>query len=487
MNQRNQTKSTKRAPRITKSRLLAHQILVRVASEGAFADRVLDTAIERADLDDRDVRLVTELVYGTLRQQQRLDFFLNKLMKTPMIKLPTATAVALRLGAYQLLDLRVADHSAVNEAVALVRMYHHYQAGFVNAVLRELARRRDADNLQISDVQNVDPIATLAIKYSQPEWILQRVVKQLGEQDAQKFAAANNLAPPITIRINSLKASTEQVLKDLQALNAQVEFVGQVPNALNIRNVGAPAKLSHFIKGNITVQDAAAQLVAHFAAPSENSVIVDMCAAPGGKTTHLAELINDSGLIIALDIHPGKLRLIQQAAKRLQLKSIIIKAADSANHAVLLQAVQFAISEANAKSSKSSTKQFATPPNLVILDAPCSGSGTLRRNPELRQRHENSLKELTALQDQLLDAGASLLTSGGVLVYAVCSITEEEGPERIKAFLQRHPEFMVSKTSLHTASWLHPYLAPFADGEVLQTWPHYHGMDGFFAARLVCG
>ena len=459
---------------VTKARLVAHEVLVRVASEGAFADRALDALITRADLDDRDVRLATELVYGTLRHRRRLDFLLASLAESPLAKVPPATLAALRLGAYQLLELRVADHSAVNESVALVRHHHAYQAGFANAVLRSLARQRDAGTLADPRVGIAEPLEALAVATSQPTWVLARVAEEFGIEEATAFATANNELPPLGLRVNLLRTTPDVIVNGLSEIGAQVEQVPGLPATLLVRNVGSPARLSQFVAGEVTVQDPAAQLVGYLAAPTPGTVVIDACAAPGGKATHLAELMDDRGLVLAADIHAGKLRLVRDAAARLGTSAVVTTTADAGDPDALRRALAAALIATGVRESNSA-------PALVLVDAPCSGSGTLRRNPEVRDRPEASLHELTLLQDRLLDSTASLLLPGGILVYAVCSVTPEEGPERMRSFLGRHPEFVLTP-SIDTR--LAPYLSALGDGQVLRTWPHRHGMDGFFAARL---
>lgn len=447
------------------SRLVAHQVLVRIAREGAYADRALDATLNRASLAPRDAALATELVYGTLREVRRLDHQLAALAKQPLAKLPAEALAALRLGAYQLLSLRVPDHGAVNESVALVRARHPHMGGFANAVLRELARRRDRGTLADPKQTVADPLEALAIETSHPTWLLRRVAAELGPAEAEAFALANNRVPPLGLRVNRLRAEPPALLAELAAAGVEATALACVPGALVAHHAGSPSRLSPFVDGRMTVQDPAAQLVGFFAAPRPGALVLDCCAAPGGKTTHQAELMGDQGRVVAVDVHPAKLRLVEQTAARLGLRSIETAAADATDVAAL----------------RAVLGPGATP-ELVVVDAPCSGVGTLRRNAEQRARPEENVAELTVLQDRLLDAAASLLQPGGVLVYVVCSVTIDEGPARVEALLARRPELRLGRSP---APWLAPWVVPLGEGEVLRTWPHRHDMDGFFAARFV--
>ena len=450
---------------VSPARLLAHEVLVRIGADGAYADRALHAALDRRALDEREAALATELVYGTLRQTLRLDFLLAKLATRSWSKLPMDTLAALRLGAYQLLHTRVPDHGAVGEAVALVRRRHEHQAGFANAILRELARRRDAGTLPDPARELGDPIEALAVATAHPRWVLAQVWTELGEAEARAWAEANNAVAPLTLRVNPLRAEVAEVAARLTAAGASARPVDGVPGALSVTGGGAPQRLPGFGEGAFSVQDPAAQLVGHLCAPAPESVIVDACAAPGGKATQLAELMGDRGTVLAVEVHAGRSRLIAANVERLGLASVVVAIADATDRTALAQLL---------------AEHGRAHADLVLVDAPCSGMGTLRRNPELRLRGDERIPELCALQDRLLDAAAAVVAPGGALVYAVCTVTREEGPERVRTFLARTPSFALAPVPEALAR----FAAPLDGGVVLRTWTHRDPMDSFFAARL---
>ena len=457
---------------ISHARRVAHEVLLRVLRDQAFADRALDAALDRSGMDERDRGLATELVYGTLRQQQRLDFYLGQLAERPLRKLHPAVLIALRLGAYQVLETRIPAPVAVNETVSLIRHSHKFATGFTNALLRKLATLHERGELpRLEDVYE-DPIDQLAVSGSHPHWFLKRVVEEVGIDEARELVAANNRPPPLSIRVNRLRASREDVARALTDAGAEVDLPIHFPEGLLARGLGHVRNVAAFNDGHFTVQDLAAQLIGELCGPAPGSVVLDVCAAPGGKSTHLAELMDDEGTVLAVDIHPGRTRLIADAAARLGLKSVVTAAADASDRALLVEKLQQA----------AKTREV----DLALVDAPCSGMGTLRRNPELRGRQESTIPLMTRLQDSIMESVSGLIKPGGALVYSVCTITREEGVERIAAFLERHPEFVpdwpLHNHALDLFKNIHEGPTPFP---YFRTWPQRHDVDGFFAARLV--
>ena len=446
------------------ARVLAHKVLVRVVREGAYADRALDAALGRARLSTRDRALSTELVYGTLRHIGAIDFLLAQLSNRPLRKIAPPVIAALRLGVYQLLHTRVPARAAVHESVELVRRDHRHATGFANAVLRKVAALKERDELPEPSRVLGDPMEALAASTSHPVWVLEEVAAQRGEEEMRAWAAANNERPRVSLRVRTGE-DRDEIAETLSATTPEL-----FPDGL-LLDGGNPAELAGFAAGRFTVQDLAAQLVGRLAAPVPGSFVLDACAAPGGKAVHLAELMQDRGHVLAVDIHPAKTRLIQRASKRLGLTSVEVAAGDASDPDVL--------SDLLYERSRENV-------DLAVIDAPCSGMGTLRRNPELRRRPAASVAELTRLQDALLDAVTTVLAPAGVLVYAVCTVTRAEGPERVAAFLGRHGDLELDEGV--TDQVLEPFVescnqvSPGA--RVIRTWTDRHGCDSFFMARM---
>lgn len=442
-------------------RRIALQVLVRVEKGGAFANRALDSALREAGrLEPRDVALATELAYGTLRRQVFIDHALAHFSRQPLGELDHDTRALLRLGAHQLLHLRMPTHAAVNETVELAKEIRQGRpVKYVNAVLRALARERA--NVLVPPA-SVDPAGHLSITESFPRWLAERMVDELGFDAAQRFLHAMNQPAPVTVRANVRRgdrASVTQALKAQTGLDALPTRWS--PSGLTLTDASASVALLRPEEGLWQAQDEAAQLVGFYAAPRPGQTVLDACAAPGGKTCHLAELMNDEGRVDAIDVHAGKIREIEDGARKLGLQSIHAQAADAS------RPLPFAPEGGY---------------DLILADVPCSGLGTIRRHPELKLRRTlDDVKSLAELQARILDNLAGYVRPGGVLCYSVCTFTREEGPLQVQRFLERHPEFVRERPAGGGVDW-DALLQPNGD---LALDPHHHGTDAFYAARLV--
>ncbi|EOD36193.1 hypothetical protein EMIHUDRAFT_109165 [Emiliania huxleyi CCMP1516] len=470
----------------TSSRGVAHRVLLRCARDGAFADRALSSAIEGAGgLSGGDRALATELVYGVLRHTRSLDHSLAQLATLNRTALPTA--VALRIGAYELLHLSTPDHAAVDEAVSLIGA--KAQRRFVNGVLRNLARGRgrlvspDAD-------PRLGARAALAVRTSTPEWLLDDVARALrgdeaaaleeeggeaaaAEAEVVAWAEASQRAPRLALRVNEARCTADAALSALVGAGVDATLHPAAPGCLLVRGGGAPHRLPGFAEGHWTVQDAAAALIGALAAPAAGgAVVLELCAAPGGKTTHLASLLGEGGVVVAVELHSRKLRLIEESSARLGVAAAVRPVAADATDVPALRA---------ALAAHAGGAQAA---DCVLVDAPCSGMGTLRRNPEHRAKGRAQLAALPALQGRLLDAASACVRVGGVVTYSVCTPRAEEGDDVLAAFLQRHAgRFELERIE---AAALRPFAAPRErwGGDVLQTWTHRHELDSHYAARM---
>lgn len=441
-------------------RRLAFDILERVLG-GGYADRTLDAALQRyPQLDPRDRGLATELVYGVLRQQGRLDYALARCCKQPLAKLENRVLLLLRLGAYQILCLdRVPDSAAVDTTVQLTRQLNLERAtGFVNGILRSLGRGKNA--LSWPDPTR-EPLAHIEHALSLPKWLAQRWLKELGAQEAQRLAAALLEPAPFSVRVNTLKIDRERFLTALMDTGHRGEPTRFAPEGVIIRERSA-APLPGDAQGWYQVQDEASMLIAPLLAPRPGENLLDVCAAPGGKTTHLAALAGNRATITALDLHPQRIRLVEQGAARLGCSGITARSWDMTVFPPFLAPASC---------------------NGVLVDAPCSGLGVLRRNPEARWRLQPAdIVVLAERQAMLLNQAAPLVKPGGRLVYAVCTLTPEETDQQVAQFLARHPDFRLQSLADSVPDSWRELLD---DQGCLRSWPRHLELDGFFAARFV--
>jgi 16S rRNA (cytosine967-C5)-methyltransferase len=445
--------------KILDPRQVAFVILCRV-EEGAFADLTLDTALSAApSMDPRDRGLVTELVYGVLRQRGRIDFALSRFCLKPLAKVEPRVLILLRLGAYQVLLLdRVPDSAAVDETVKLARREGLSRAtGFINGILRSLVRGRN-------EIAWPDPAASplnhLEHVLSLPKWLARDWLEEMGKEPALALAEALCAAPPFTLRVNTLRIGREDYLDRLRSAGHQAVPTLYAPEGVTLTGRGG-GPLPGATEGWYQVQDEASMLIAHLLAPRKAEKILDACAAPGGKTTHIAALAQNGASVLALDLHPQRVRLVTEGAERLGCRQIEARPWDLTRPPDFLPPAGF---------------------DRVLVDAPCSGLGVLRRNPEIRwRRTKDDIRRMASLQKAILGNVAPLVRPGGVLLYSLCTMTPEETTGVVEAFLGNHAEF--------EAEDLRPLFPDWSDlfdsRGMLRTFPHLHGgMDAFFAVRF---
>lgn len=439
-------------------RQAAYSILKRLSGSDLHADDLIDQELSRNQLQGPDRGLFAELVFGVLRRQGTIDHYLKQLVQQPLEKLELPVLLLLRLGLYQLRYLdRVPSHAAVHATVELTGEILPRAKGLINGVLRSYLRQQESLTLPDPALQPAD---WLSAAYSVPDWLAEQWLQQLPQNEAAGLAAASTEIPPLTLRVNTLRTNRDDLLTRLQTADIAAEPCRFAPEGIQVMQRCLIASLPGFDEGLFTVQDEASQLVAHLLAPQIGEQILDMCAAPGGKATHLAQLMADEGNITATDLNARRIRRISESAERLGLKSIQTIAGD-ALASDYLDGMQF---------------------DRILLDAPCSGLGVIRRNPEAKWRLTPTEVARCAVRQRLLiNAAAPLLKPGGVLVYATCSTAEEEDEAVINDFLSRNPEFMVENGAELFPEWADL----FNSSGYLRAWPHRHGTDGFFAVRLM--
>ncbi len=439
-------------------RQLAFVALRDIHRRGAFTDIALDRVLQTAKLNSADRRLATELVYGSVRRQRSLDALIDQLGKKKAHQQPPDLRTILHIGLYQLrYQQRIPASAAVNTTVELAKENGFKGlAGVVNGLLRQYERlsAAAADPLQLPEEQ----VERLGVLYSFPDWIIQMWSEQLGVEETEQLCEWLNQSPTIDLRVNPLRTSIEEVEAALQSANVDVRRLPHLPQALRVTGgTGAIQQLPGFSEGWWTIQDSSAQLVSHLLDPQADQVVIDACAAPGGKTTHIAELMGDQGKIWGCDRAASRLKKLKQNAERLQLHSIQICTGDSR-----------------------SFSQFTNSGDRVLLDAPCSGLGTLHRRPDIRWRvTPATVQELSVLQAELLEQAATWVKPGGVLVYATCTLHPQENEEVIQPFLEQHSHWEIKQPSPDS-----PLSAFSTPQGWLKVWPHRYQMDGFFMVRL---
>jgi 16S rRNA (cytosine967-C5)-methyltransferase len=449
----------RRKPRPVSVRELALQVLVGVQGRGAFSDKLAESLAERHALERRDRALLNELVKGTLRRRGTLDAALGPLVHAGLDTLPAWIQNALRLGAYQLLYLdRVPAHAAVSESVSLARKYGHPgTAGLVNSVLRRLAERpREA---VLAELAGPDPatadLDTLSALTSHPHWLLERWLARYPQAEVLKLTEANNRTARVGLRANRLRLDAKELLRRLAAAGVEAAPGRWSPSTVYIEGEVDLAALPGLAAGDCTVQDESETLVGLLVAPRPGERVLDLCAAPGGKTGHLAELMGDRGELVAVDKQPARVRALRAGIERLRLRCVQVIESEAAELA------------------------WDTPFERVLVDAPCSGLGVLARRADARWRKKPEILEtMPPVQGALLAAGARAVRPGGALVYSVCTFEPEETFAVARAFLAAHPEFRLADAR----AWL-PDGVVSPEGFLLCL-PHVHGTDGAFAARF---
>jgi 16S rRNA (cytosine967-C5)-methyltransferase len=431
--------------------------LQRLSGSDLHADDLIDQELSRNLLQGPDRGLFAELVFGVLRRQGTLDHYLSQLVQQPLDRVELPVLLMLRLGLYQLRYLdRVPSHAAVHETVELAKEVLPRAAGLINGVLRSYLRKQGGLTLPDPALQ---PSAWLSAAYSVPVWLADQWLQQLPQNEAAGLAAASAEIPPLTLRTNTLKITRVNLLQRFTEAGISAEPCRFSPEGIQVLDRVHVVNLPGFDTGLFVVQDEASQVATHLLAPQPGEQILDMCAAPGGKATHLAQLMADQGQVVATDLNARRIRRIRESAERLGL-NCIQPIADDALATGYQQGMLF---------------------DRILLDAPCSGLGVIRRNPEAKWRLTPAELTRCAVRQRLLvEAAAALIKPGGRLVYATCSTAREEDEAIIADFISCHSEFVVEN-----GAQLFPDWADLFDGSgYLRVWPHRHGTDGFFAARL---
>lgn len=450
-------------------RMLAWNLLRRIERSQAFADLLLDSTFSKnPELRALDRAFINELVLGTLRWRSRLDLAIHRAAKFPEKKIDPKLLHLLRLGAYQILFMdRVPSSAAVNESVRLAKAVFQSEkiSGFTNAILRSVARNKSQEDFPPFEK---NPVEFIAEALSHPPWMVERWVREFGPDIARKICAANNLRPPFTVRVNTLKTTSKILQERLAEAGIRSIPAPYSPEGLILWESPLLSEEPLFQKGFYFVQDEASQIVSHLVNPQPGERVLDACAAPGGKTTHLAQLMSDQGEIIALDLYAPKIEWIQENCRRMGITIVKAFRADASKPLPFPEESAF---------------------DRILVDAPCTGLGTLHRHPETKWRQKpQDAERLQRLQVALLENLWTRLKPGGILVYSTCTETREENDFVVEAFLHKHKDFHLEDLRPIVPHSFHPLID---EKGFLRTYPgltiasNHYRLDGFFAARMV--
>ena len=431
----------------------ALEVLMQISSANAWSDGSLKRTIAKNGLDSRDAALAARLSYGVVQNRMLLDYYIGCYCKQRPHHLETVVLNILRLGAYQLLFLdKVPVHSAVNEAVESVKRHGRPKAaGLINAVLRKLAAGRD----ELPPLPSDSTLSRLSVAYSHPKWLVQRILDTVGEAETEAFLRCNNEIPPVSAQTNLLKTTPDELKRELLEAGVTVEDHPWLTGCFLLGGTGDLESLPAFREGRFLVQDAAARLAVLAAHPEPRDRVMDVCAAPGGKSFALAIDMEDEGDILSCDVHPHKLKLLENGAGRLGLRSIRTALADGR--------------EAHAA--------WQGQADLVIADVPCSGLGIIRKKPDIRYKDPKELSDLPDVQRSILENVASYVRPGGAMIYSTCTVLRAENEAVTDEFLAHHTDFVRESFTLPGP------IGKVAAGQIT-LWPQRHGTDGFYICRM---
>lgn len=413
--------------------------LYRIEKEGAYLNQALLDILSE-DLDARDKGFASELMGGVVRNRLKLDYIIEKFSKIKLKKLSPWVHQILRMGIYQIINMeRVPDSAACNESVKLARRYAHGAAqGYINGLLRAVAREK----------KNIEypkrTLERLSVLYSYPLWLTEKLISQYGEETCEEILLSSHKKQPVSIRVNSLKTNQEKLLTRLkeEGLDARADAENSkriyIDGAVNVYSSKA------YLDGEYTLQNSSSMTAVELLSPKEGEIILDLCAAPGGKTTYMAECMGNKGKIIAMDIHPHKMELIENSAKRLGITIIETICGDAGEP----------------------KEEWINSADRVLADVPCSGIGVIHKKPDIKwHRYEEDIQEMCKVQKKILNAASKYVKTGGTLIYSTCTILKEENQMQIEEFLRENTNFKLDEE------------------QVLLT--HITGGSGFYIAKLV--
>lgn len=435
----------------------ALKVLYEIESKEAYSNLALNRELKEPGYRPLDKGFMTELVYGVLENLIYIDYVIQAYSSVKLKKIHPMTLNLLRMGTYQILFLdKVPASAAVNESVNLAKKYAKRSAGFVNGILRNIIR--NPEKIKMPDSNN-HPVAYLSIKYSHPQWMVKQFLNHFSFEFTEGLLKANNERPTVNVRVNTLKTTVENCINSLIDQGFEVEKSPHLEEALVIKGVASLTELDLFQQGHLYIQDFGSMLISRIMDPKAGNLLVDVCSAPGGKATHLAQLMNNQGEILARDIYPHKVKLIKGNIKRLGANIVKAQEFDA------LKLDESLIEQADG----------------VLVDAPCSGLGIIRRKPEIKYRKKpDDIDEITGLQLKILKNAAKYVKQGGSLVYSTCTIDPRENEGVVKAFLKDTEGFQLQNLGQQYRKLIPGQM----QGDMVQLYPNVHHTDGFFMAKL---
>lgn len=436
-----------------KAREIAFKVLCDIEDNKNYSNISINKHFKNLKISNQDRGLATELIYGVIENKYYLDYIIDKLSKIKTQKMSTCVKILLRMGVYQISFLNsISDYAAVNETVNLVKKHDQKSSGFVNAILRNVIRKKE----EILNIDIEDKIMYLSTKYSYSPWMIKNWINNFGEAFTEDLLEANTDKPITYLRINSLKVTREEVIKRLTEKGIKAYKLNILDEAIRVENLKDIENNELFKEGLFTVQDISSMIAGKIVNPKEDSLVLDICSAPGGKTTHLATLMNNTGTVVARDTFEHKLKLITSTVERLGLKNVVVENFDS------------------SKIDKKSINKF----DYVLADVPCSGLGIIKRKPEIKYKTKAELKDLPKIQKLMIDNASKYVKKGGILVYSTCTIQDNENIDIINEFLRENKEFeleLIDEVNVDLENQEKGYI---------KIYPNIHGMDGFFIAKL---
>lgn len=433
-------------------RKLAVKILGRVLNEGAYSNIILSKELNEVELNDKDKALLTEIVYGVLRRKKTLDIIISNFVKD--IKLMNKDILnILRVAIYQMNFLdKIPSYAACNEAVEEAKEISENDSKLVNGILRNFTK--NPDDIEVTG----NKIDEYAYKFSFEPWMIRLLIKQYGENVSKKIMSGLNTIPQVSVRVNELKSDYDSVFEELEANEYNIEEGVVCPEAICIKGGKSIESNPLFKEGKITVQDESAMIVAPLLELEEGMKVIDLCSAPGGKTTHIAEILQNTGKVLAFDIHESKLGLIKENCERLGITNVEVSTNDAAK-----------LNEELIESC-----------DRVLIDVPCSGIGIIRKKPEIKwNKTRNDLREIVPIQRAIMENAWKYLKSGGIMIYSTCTLNKEENDENIEWFVNNHKDCNVKRIFIGNQDNL-----VYNNRNGSMTIMPNENMDGFFIAKL---